>query len=61
MFEWFGNNTWQLCYRASTDGWKVNDFHDKCGDKGATIVLVKVNNYIFGGFTDTYWGGKLYT
>ncbi len=55
MFEWFGSNTWQLCYRASTDGWFGKDFHAKCNNKGPTIVLVKVDDYIFGGFTDTNW------
>jgi hypothetical protein len=57
MFDWFGN-TWQLCYRASTHGWYAKDFHSKCDNKGPTIVLVKVNEFIFGGFTDTNWGGK---
>ena len=55
MIEWFGNNTLQLCYRASTDGWYGKDFHAKCDNKGPTIVLVKVDDYIFGGFTDTNW------
>jgi hypothetical protein len=58
MFEWFGGNTWQLCYRASRDGWYAKDFHSKCDNKIPTIVLVKVVDYIFGGFTDTNWEQK---
>ena len=59
MSEWFwkDGHTWQICYRASTDGWYTKDFHAKCDDMGPTIVLVKVNEYIFGGFTDTTWKG----
>ncbi len=58
IIEWFGYNIWHLCYRASTDGWYAKDFHEKCDSKGPTIVLVKVNDYIFGGFTNTNWEGK---
>ena len=48
---------WNLCYRASRDGWSVEDFHAHCNNKGPTVVLTKVNNYIFGGYTDQDWVG----
>ena len=58
--EWFGpfggkEFTWKRCYRASKSGWYAKDFHSKCDKKNPTVVLVKVDNFIFGGFTDTSW------
>jgi hypothetical protein len=57
MVDWFESkgHTCKLCYRASTDGWNAEDFHAKCGNKGPTIVLVKVDDYIFGGYMDVAW------
>ena len=48
---------WNLCYRASRDGWRSQDFHSRCDNKGPTIVLVKANDCIFGGYTDQNWAG----
>ena len=47
----------KLCYRASVNGWSSQQFHQHCDDKEGTVVLVKVGNYIFGGFTDQTWQG----
>ena len=56
--KWLGEKCkWHLCYRASRDGWSAKDFHRHCDNKGPTVVLVKANNYIFGGYTDQNWGG----
>ena len=56
--KWLGEKRkWNLCYRASRDGWKGSDFHNHCDDKGPTVVLIKANGYIFGGYTDQDWGG----
>jgi len=30
-------------------------FHRKCDGKGPTVTIIKVNNYIFGGYTDVSW------
>ena len=48
----------KLCYRASVHGWSSQRFHQHCDDKAGTMVLVKVRNYIFGGYTDQTWQGK---
>ena len=54
--NWLGKKcNWNLCYRASRDGWRAQDFHRHCNNKGPTVVLVKVNDYIFGGYTDQSW------
>jgi len=43
------------CWHAKTDGWAASTFHTKCGNKGPTVTIIKVNNYIFGGYTDVSW------
>ena len=50
-----------LCYRASLHGWSSQQFHQKCDKIAGTVVLVKVENYIFGGYTDQTWEGKNFT
>ena len=53
---WLGDQfQWRLCYRASADGWKEQNLHTKCDNKGPTVTLVKVGEYIFGGYTDRDW------
>ena len=54
------NSPLKLCYRASVHGWSSQDFHKLCDDKAGTVVLVKVGNWIFGGYTDQTWQGKNY-
>ncbi len=58
--KWLGEKCkWNLCYRASRDGWSAQAFHRHCGNKGPTVVLIKANNCIFGGYTDKNWGGTV--
>ena len=59
MKEWLNDECkWNLCYRASRDGWSSEDFHRHCDNKGPTVTLVRVGDYIFGGYTDQNWEGK---
>ncbi|EXX63748.1 BTB/POZ domain-containing protein [Rhizophagus irregularis DAOM 181602=DAOM 197198] len=46
-----------LLYRASRDGNTTKAFHDKCDNKGATIVIVKINGteQIVGGYNPFDW------
>ncbi|RGB33205.1 hypothetical protein C1646_761983 [Rhizophagus diaphanus] len=46
-----------LLYRASRDGYATKAFHDKCDNKGATIVIVKINKteQIVGGYNPFDW------
>ena len=45
-----------LVYRASEDGDKAMDFHEKCDKIGPNIVLIKTQKgNIFGGFTFKNW------
>ena len=48
-------NDWKLCWRASRHGWDSNKFHSLCDEKGPTITIVKVEKYIFGGYTSLSW------
>ena len=47
------------CYRATEHGWDASTFHSKCDFKGPTVTLVKVDKFVFGGFTDLDWGGEI--
>jgi hypothetical protein len=59
--KWLGKKCkWHLCYRASRDGWSVQEFHKHCDNKGPTVVLVKANDCIFGGYTDQHWEGTVW-
>ena len=46
------------CWRAKTDGWAASTFHSNCDGKGATVTIVQVGNYTFGGYTDKSWAGE---
>lgn len=42
-------------FRATRDGWRAQDFHDQCNRKGPTLTVIKVSNWIFGGFSPIDW------
>src|SRR5581483_3799679 len=46
-----------LLYRASRDGNTVKAFHEKCDNKGATVVIAKIQNSekIIGGYSPLFW------
>ena len=44
-----------LLFRASDDGKRPGDFHRCCDNKGPTLVLIKSEEYIFGGYTVQSW------
>jgi len=47
----------KLLYRGSRDGFGINDFHNKCNNKGSTVIIVQTNiqDHVFGGFTTVPW------
>eukprot|EP01083_Nonionella_stella_P217281 780200_1 len=48
--------TFKLIYRGSRDGWKSLDFHNKCDNKGKTVVLIYANtNNVFGAYRSIPW------
>jgi hypothetical protein len=46
-----------LILRASEDGFSASSFHEKCDEKGATIVIAKIKgtNKIVGGYNPYSW------
>jgi hypothetical protein len=47
---------WDLLYRATRDGFKASDFHDKCDGKSDTLVIIKAESgNVFGGYTHLTW------
>ena len=46
----------RLLFRASRDGFRGEDFHRNCDDKGSTLALLKTTDgYYFGGFSTSDW------
>ena len=54
-----GTSHWNLCWHANSDGWDVEkQFHPRCDGRGPSVTIVRVNQYIFGGYTDVSWHSK---
>ena len=51
----------ELLYRASRDGWAASSFHSSCDNEGPTVTVIKSGNYIFGGYSEGEWDGKILT
>ena len=51
------NYRFKLLYRSSKDGNTIAAFHEKCDNKGPTIVIAKVTNseQIIGGYNPLQW------
>jgi len=46
---------WNRCWRASLDGWASTTFHSLCDNKGPSVTIIRVGQYIFGGYTSASW------
>ena len=51
---------WKLCYNALSDGWKTTIFLKNCGNKKHTVIIIKKESYIFGGYTEIPSGNVNY-
>jgi len=52
------NDSWNLLYRGSRDGFGAQNFHSKCNghhSPSLTIVKAKKSKYVFGGYTEAVW------
>ncbi|CAG8632299.1 15955_t:CDS:2, partial [Acaulospora morrowiae] len=49
----------KLIYRASRDGFKIQNFHNHCDNKGPTLVVIKARHsgQIVGGYNPLKWCG----
>ena len=56
ILEWSGYKRMELIYRGSKDGTTSNIFHNKCDNKGPTIILFKNDKgNIYGGYCPISW------
>ena len=57
--NWIKQNTqkkFKLLYRASKDGDSIKTFHEKCDNKGPTVMIIKTNTgFRFGGYNPLFW------
>ena len=46
----YSQKNWRLCYRASQDGDRAKDFHDKCDGLSPICIIIKskIYNHVFG-------------
>jgi hypothetical protein len=52
----FSIHQWRLLCRGSRDGFRSSNFHSKCDNESATvIVILTTKDFIFGGFTPIPW------
>jgi len=59
LCEFAIDQTWNLIYRASQDGFEAVNFHLKCDNKPNTLVIIKSKNgNVFGGYTEQSCGGN---
>ncbi len=62
--DFYGNaqQKWELIYKATRDGFRAEDFHRCCDNKGPTITVIqsKNDNYLFGGYAEISWTGDGY-
>ncbi|KAJ6234769.1 pep-cterm sorting domain-containing protein [Anaeramoeba flamelloides] len=50
------NSNLKRRFNSRTDGWKIQTFHQKCDNKGKSIILIKLKNQsLFGGFAAIDW------
>ena len=62
MTSWLpSRSTFSLLFRASADGMSGEAFHRCCDNKGPTLVVVKSETNIFGGFTSKSWESREFT
>lgn len=54
----FDVSDWLQCYNHTGPNMDMTAFHKGCDYVGATLTLVKVREYVFGGFSNENWGGS---
>ena len=45
-------------YKASLDGFSSKKFHEKCDEKEKILVIIKANDYFFGGYSSKSWNSR---
>ena len=63
VISWLNNKNIksELLFRKTRDGSTSNDFHNKCDNKGITIIFIETTKeYKFGGYTELEWDNTGY-
>jgi hypothetical protein len=62
LCEFYHKKSFKLLYRATRDGFSSQAFHSKCDKIPKTLTIIKVKDepYIFGGYTKATWDGDGY-
>ena len=55
IFETLKNKKMILIYKEKKDGTDAKDFHGKCDNQGEIITIVKVEDKVFGGYSNIDW------
>jgi hypothetical protein len=60
LCEFEDKTQFNLLYRATRDGFSAEDFHSKCDEIPKTLTVIKVKDqpHIFGGYTEATWEGN---
>ena len=53
--DFSGDTQWRLLYKATRDGWNPENFHEKCDGKCPTLVVIKSDDNVFGGYAEKPW------
>lgn len=56
--SWIGKKLGKACYKSSTSGLSILNFHKQCDNIKPTITIIKTDdNDILGGYTEQSWDG----
>ena len=59
LIEFSASQKFKLIYKATTDSFTVQSFHEKCDNiKGTLIIIKTTNEFVFGGYTNESWAGE---
>ena len=51
-------SNWTRCYHALSHGWNTTQFHSRCDNKGPTVTIAQVGEYVFGAYISVSWTSK---
>ena len=51
-------SNWTRCCHALSHGWNTTQFHSRCDNKGPTVTIAQVGEYVFGAYISVSWTSK---
>lgn len=52
----FGLYIWKFCYCVFFYSWDVSILFSYCDGKCYIVIIIRKNQYVFGGYYDIFWG-----